>query len=548
MLTEFPLDIVEILLTYLSHNNRNLLAVTCKYLERIINRPERWKDYTVKATRAHLSNPAEILSIQRLNMIRTILLPHNRRNQLFQCHNNLITVVNLTKFLKNLNQLPNLIELDLTNQISLRDLYKDIVAKAIEQLSIAKLNGTKLSTNTLNAILETIRKKKSMDSISLANINLAEVCPTLLSQALHKVEKVNLRACNLTLEQINDIWTFEDKKNQIKVLNLELNNLWYVHQHRLGEALHNLREFNLGRTREAGVIDNLFKEAKGSPTLKTLSMGFFYASDQPQDPDSQYVNDVAETINRLEKADISNHPFHYQSPIHLFCKINIKDINNKMQDHCLKELYLNDINLSQVPPRILSDVVTEREVCHLGNTGLCGIQTTLLILNIKNKEKLRLKDLSLKGNNKIREVNEYTLAKALGRLEKINLKDETLNTVQWDRLFFNINHKPTSLKEANLADNFRLSVLNPVRLRHALAKLEYVNIAGCELKQEELNKIIRHCSDTKTTRTLHIGENFNFTQTRKEVEDLYQEQRLLESPTLLDVIWRGPWWFSPYYD
>ena len=68
--------------------------------------------------------------------------------------------MNLTKFLKNLNQLPNLIELDLTNQISLRDLYKDIVAKAIEQLSIAKLNGTKLSTNTLNAILETIRKKE----------------------------------------------------------------------------------------------------------------------------------------------------------------------------------------------------------------------------------------------------------------------------------------------------------------------------------------------------------------------------------------------------
>ena len=99
----------------------------------------------------------------------------------------------------------------------------------------------------------------------------------------------------------------------------------------------------------------------------------------------------------------------------LFLKVGRTDFRSiqESENTKLRVLYLNDRNLSGVAPDILVEAVARLERVDLSDTDLTTDQLTGIFRLLADRMSIKLKWISIRGNNRINEVTDRLRKKAV---------------------------------------------------------------------------------------------------------------------------------------
>jgi len=113
--------------------------------------------------------------------------------------------------------------------IGSNDLHKvspSLVAGCVSKLSSLKCDNTYLQEHQVTDIFKAIGKENSkVTELSLTSVDLSSSCSTLMARTLSKLKFLNLWATELTLAQVETIFTIIEQGCKIERLNLSSNDL-----------------------------------------------------------------------------------------------------------------------------------------------------------------------------------------------------------------------------------------------------------------------------------------------------------------------------------
>ena len=176
----------------------------------------------------------------------------------------------------------------------------------------------------------------------------------------------------------------------------------------------------------------------------------------------------------------------------------------------LEELDLQGVNLSKVPPEVLSDCAQHLQKLDLTFTKLTPWQSQHLFERLEQNHLAKLKIASFKAAN-LSQVNAQTLATVLVRLELVNLSFTELTKEQLTVLFERIvNRKKVNLKSLEFF-SVDLSPVSPRLLGKTVSWLEVANLSNTELRFEHIHSIVNEVLESKVIRELNLdfSEVFN---------------------------------------
>ena len=176
----------------------------------------------------------------------------------------------------------------------------------------------------------------------------------------------------------------------------------------------------------------------------------------------------------------------------------------------LEELDLQGVNLSKVPPEVLSDCGQHLQKLDLTFTKLTPWQSQHLFERLEQNHSAKLKIASFKAAN-LSQVNAQTLATVLVRLELVNLSFTELTKEQLTVLFVRIvNRKNVNLKSLEFF-SVDLSPVSPRLLGKTVSWLEVANLSNTELRFEHIHSIVNEVLESKVIREINLdfSEVFN---------------------------------------
>jgi len=211
-------------------------------------------------------------------------------------------------------------------------------------------------------------------------------------------------------------------------------------------------------------------------------------------------------INKMESVSVS-----LKVGTNLSVAQKIQMFSLMTQSTNLTELELLFIDLSEVSVSMFVMAITSLQRISLKGNNLTLEQKGKLFQAMRSSS--YLKHLKMMKND-LNSVGYEDLAKAVNKLEIVEILHCRLYPPQIVAIFEEM-AKETSIKDLNLKFNI-LSSVNPDVLAKALSKIESVNIAGCRLKTGQVCKLFEMMSDNEKLVHLDISQN-DLSEVRSDV-------------------------------
>ena len=203
---------------------------------------------------------------------------------------------------------------------------------------------------------------------------------------------------------------------------------------------------------------------------------------------------LAEVICNVEEVDLSESDIRSAN---LFEKIS------SYEDLRLKNLILNNINISGFPKELVSKTLRKIEEVNIRNSSLSYTQLNQLFEDLQ--EDCPLKRLDLSQNN----LWYFFQSAGLCQLEEVRLSQVFMTDRTLARILSSITKSPQlRLKHLDLSHN-NLSKLPPSTLAEAALKLEAVSLSQTKLRPEQITELFSRLRDGPDCRLkiLNISNN-----------------------------------------
>ena len=205
----------------------------------------------------------------------------------------------------------------------------------------------------------------------------------------------------------------------------------------------------------------------------------------------------AATINRMASVSMS-----LKVGTKLSAAQKIQMFSLMTQKTELKKLELPFIDLSEVSVSMFVMAITSLDRVSLKGNNLTGDQKVKLFQAIRKGTEL--KHLKLMKND-LNSIAYEDLAKSVSTLKTVEILHCRLYPPQIVAIFEEIS-KETNICDLNLKFNI-LSSVSPDVLAKALGKIESVNISGCRLKRAQVCKLFEMMTDNDKLVHLDISQN-----------------------------------------
>eukprot|EP00092_Neocalanus_flemingeri_P016560 GFUD01017920.1.p1 GENE.GFUD01017920.1~~GFUD01017920.1.p1 ORF type:complete len:534 (-),score=117.40 GFUD01017920.1:77-1678(-) len=195
-----------------------------------------------------------------------------------------------------------------------------------------------------------------------------------------------------------------------------------------------------------------------------------------------------------------------------FSKGQLLEIFKGMSDSTrLKTLILNTnevlsdenytLDLSHINPDLFAKALTKLQTVQISHAGLTSDQLEALV-KYMNKES-KIVELGVAGND-VSEIDPEEFAKAMNKLEKLDLFETNLGDQERPNTFFEHMVDFTNLKDLALGFNNRS--LNPKVFAKALNKIEHLRMVGVDISDVQAQQFFkRMCVQTKI-KELHFED------------------------------------------
>jgi uncharacterized protein YjbI with pentapeptide repeats len=280
-----------------------------------------------------------------------------------------------------------------------------------------------------------------------------------LSLALSSLTQLSLVFQKLNPDKYNAIFSRIILVSNLKVFNLQGNNLANVDPEIFGPAITRLETANLSDCKITSAMFNvLFNNMQGDCSLKDLDISHNSALKHIDD----YV--FGDAINQLEKVNLKFTSITVFQLMNLFELMQVQTI--------LKEMNLvGNLSLAKIPQNLFARSVTKLTKITIYATKLTSTQINSLLSHIVNKPS-DLKFLDLGGNN-LSSISPTLMAQSVNKLETVILYLAKLSSDQQDTILKEA-LKGSKLKYLDLGGNmFGISkeLLSDANKRNILVKL-----------------------------------------------------------------------------
>ena len=194
---------------------------------------------------------------------------------------------------------------------------------------------------------------------------------------------------------------------------------------------------------------------------------------------------LAKALNNLEEITLSHN---------MITDIQARNVFKKMTEKTfLQKLRIMKINLSSIQSNILAKGVTQIKELIMVGCNLTSEQAIAVFEAILQGCAIKILDVS---NNNLSSLDPELLAKAINRLTKIILDNNELTFIQITRILSlcaeKTNLKKMTIRKTDMAD------IESELLGRAVNNLEKVGLDGCCLRPEQVNCILKLCSEEKS--------------------------------------------------
>ena len=384
--------------------------------------------------------------------------------------------------------------LDLSHQEVCLD-KPGLLVSVVGRMKVLDLSHTSLSSGHARAVLAALGKVSKLETLDLRGNNLSSLEPSLLVTAASRLDSLTIANTSLTNQQADALFSaISTTSCRLRKLSVGHNNLSSVQTGLLEKALVRLEDVDL---KYASITDPQ-KEAifsalgSGGSTLKTLNLALV-------DLTALSPELMLKAVKHLEDLNISSTLNTARTSQQ--AKAIVKAIIEAISGGCckLRRLVTDTNTLTEVEPDLLARAVGRLEEVNLGSTSLTSPQVCAIFAVIATGSKLR--NLNI-GHNNLSAVTPATLAKAVAGLDEVTMFVTYLTNDQMEAIFGAID-KTSRLRKLNIGGN-NLSCLEPGLLARAVVELEEA-ILCTGVTWDQAEAILNLSLDKTRLRKLMIG-------------------------------------------
>jgi len=311
----------------------------------------------------------------------------------------------------------------------------------LKSLAITKIEA-KSKQKLVTEILNEVFWSKSLIELNFRDINLKRIRVEVLSKAIAKLKKVGLNRTRLTRDQLVAIFEGAIKSPSLTELNLRNNDLSelseedvyvegytedvYVRGYRLGYAIRasKLTKVDLSNTNlSTEQIEGIVKKVAFSTQLTELNLG---GNDFRDVSVGILFGHLRKAIGHLTKLSLNNSNLTTEQLTVIMkifftdrIKIGFEQIVSQIESVSLTDLSLGGNDLSEVPKEMLAKAITKLERVNLKGTSLTAQQLEVILEETVKSSSLVC--LDLRDIEDLEEVPNELLGQAIPKLKKVNL-------------------------------------------------------------------------------------------------------------------------------
>ena len=335
-------------------------------------------------------------------------------------------------------------------------------------------------------------KGTRLKRLQMTNHHILNIQPEILGSAMNKVENLFLEDALInygpafTQEQIIGIFTAMSHGTNLKELILLDIDIALIEPSALASALSKVEEVRVWRSfLRTGSYDISVQQAQELFSIlseETKLKRLFLLTRNMVNIDPGVL---AKALNNLEEITLSHN---------MITDIQARNVFKKMTEKTfLQKLRIMKINLSSIQSNILAKGVTQIKELIMVGCNLTSEQAIAVFEAILQGCAIKILDVS---NNNLSSLDPELLAKAINRLTKIILDNNELTFIQITRILSlcaeKTNLKKMTIRKTDMAD------IESELLGRAVNNLEKVGLDGCCLRPEQVNCILKLCSEEKS--------------------------------------------------
>ena len=321
-----------------------------------------------------------------------------------------------------------------------------VLAAGLNNLEDVSIYFTKVTIDQVKVFLTETRKGTRLRKLSLERIQLSSLNANLISEALKKVEEVNLNTTSLTAHQIETIATICGNSRQLKKLSISSNSLYSVDHNLFARGIMELEEVemvNMEMTPEEAFV--VVAALAASSKLRRVNLELNDLSNV--DPSL-----LAKAVGNLEEINLGSTCLTTEQLV---------EICSNLQDGTrVKKISFWRSNISNVDKYLLARALVNVLDVNLTATRLTEQQAMALFSSLRNPN--RLIKLKIAWNPSLWRIrNTEIMAMGLNKLECVEMfggVDE-----EGDSSLPTVGHVTSILKHSLLSTKLRKLNIGKVR-------------------------------------------------------------------------------------
>ena len=375
-------------------------------------------------------------------------------------------------------------------KVDMSSIDPSVIVGCMRSLEDLTLKDTQLNIQQVDAILKGLETTRTLRSLDLSQNDLSKVESNLLARSVIKLESVAVSKSSPTKDQLITLCsTIREEGEKLRSLDLSDNQLSLVDPYLLASAVNRLEEVRLGdRCLTHQKAKAFFHALEQGTSLKSLDMTF---------------NNLFSVNPELLVKKVS----HLEELILCGCSLTSQQATvlcmalDEERTH-LRSINLSGNDLSSVEPVLLANATTRLQEVKLYGASLSTTQLTELCTAMSKSSRLKVLDVSC---NNLSTMNCVLLASAAGLLEEVRLGWCSLTFQHITAICSSIENDST-LKNLDLSCN-KLTSVPPELLAKAMSRLESVNLECSSLTSQQVAALQSSLRKSQKLRMLNLTGN-----------------------------------------
>ena len=297
---------------------------------------------------------------------------------------------------------------------NLSEIGAALLSNALSRLEELVLDETSISIGQIEALFEQMSVRSQMKKLGLDGIDLSQLDRGLLAKVMARLETLHLMECNITTDQVQELFKEMSSNSHLKSLYISRTDLSPVHPEVLSKVLSRLETVTLGltyTTTEQAVA--LFSEMARTSVMKKFDLSLDWV-----DLSSVNPNVLATALVRLEEVSPLGIRITHEQAVALCREIS--------QNSQLKKLVLYSIDFSSVDPDVLAAAVTNVKKVNFHSSNLSPKQVSSIFTHVLDGEnKLRKLELRVNAGDVDPEMVRKVSEKLKGQLDMTVLEENS---------------------------------------------------------------------------------------------------------------------------